>query len=127
VELRGVGFGGAGHAAELLIEAEVVLNGDGGERLGLGVDLHAFLGFHGLMQSIAPAATGHFAARLRIDDDDFVVLDDVFDVLFIQRVGTQELADLMDALALMREAVLGLVFLLIRCCSVSEVSPSISE
>jgi hypothetical protein len=49
---------------------------------------------------------------LRIDDHNLVVFDDVFDVLFIQRVGTQELADLVDALALMGEAILRLVFLL---------------
>ncbi len=47
---------------ELLVEAEVVLNRDRGERLGLAVDLHAFLGFHGLVQAIAPAAAGHFTA-----------------------------------------------------------------
>ena len=111
MELGGVGLSRAGHAAQLLVEAEVVLNGDGGERLRLGVDLHAFLGFHGLVQAIAPAASGHFTARLRIDDDDLVFLDHVLDVLLIETEGTQKLADLVNALALVGKAVLHFRFL----------------
>ena len=75
------------------------------EGLGLGINLHAFFGFDRLMQTITPAATGHFTARLGIDDHDLVFLDDVFDVFFVEAVGTEQLADLVDALALMVEAV----------------------
>ena len=83
MELGGVRFSGAGHAAQFLIKTEVVLDGDRRERLGLLIDVNAFLGFHGLMQAIAPAATRHLTTGLFIDDDDLVVLDDVFVVLLV--------------------------------------------
>ncbi len=69
VELGGLGLGGAGHAREFLIEAEVVLDGDGGEGLGFLLDGDAFLGLDGLVQSVRPAAAGHFAAGVFIDDE----------------------------------------------------------
>src|SRR5690606_41354816 len=42
-ELLRLGGGGAGHARQLGVEAEVVLDGDRGQRLVLGLDLGAFL------------------------------------------------------------------------------------
>ena len=62
------------YAQELGVKAEVVLEGDGGQRLVFGLDGHTFLGFHGLVQAVAPAAAGHEAAREFIDDDDFRVV-----------------------------------------------------
>ena len=53
LELGGFRFRRAGHAGQLLVHAEVVLEGDGGERLVLALDLDAFLGFDGLVQTIA--------------------------------------------------------------------------
>ena len=63
VELVGLGLRRAGHAREFLVKAEIILDGDGRQRLGLAVDLHAFLGLDGLVQAVAPAAARHFAAR----------------------------------------------------------------
>ena len=87
VELGGFGFRGAGHARELLVEAEVVLEGNGGEGLVFLADLHAFLGFDGLVEAIGPAAAGHEATGELVDDDDLAVLDDVLDVSLVERVG----------------------------------------
>ena len=42
--------------ASLPVHAEVVLEGDRGERLVLALDLDAFLRLDGLVQSVAPAA-----------------------------------------------------------------------
>ena len=53
LEFGGFGFGGAGHAAQLLVEAEVVLEGDGRQGLVFLADVDAFLGFDGLVQSVA--------------------------------------------------------------------------
>jgi len=39
------------------------------------------------MQPIAPAASGHQAAGEGIHDDHFAVLDHIFDVPFIERLG----------------------------------------
>ena len=100
VELAHFGLGGAGHAGEFVVEAEVILDRDGREGLGLAVDLDALLGLDGLVESIAPAAAGHFAAGEGIDDNDFVFLDDIFHILFVEAVGFDELSDVVNALAL---------------------------
>ena len=84
VELGGLGVGRAGHAGELLVHAEVVLEGDGGERLVLALDLDAFLGLDRLVQAVGPAPAGHHAAGELVDDDDLAVLDQVVDVALEQ-------------------------------------------
>ena len=80
VELLGLGVGRAGHAGELLVHAEVVLEGDGRERLVLALDLDLLLGLDRLVQAVAPAAARHQAAGELVDDDDLAVLDHVVDV-----------------------------------------------
>src|SRR5256886_9945195 len=54
-----------------LFRSEVVLESDGGERLVLALDLDAFLGFHGLVQAVAPAAPRHQASGELIDNHHF--------------------------------------------------------
>ena len=87
LEFGGFGFGRAGHAAELFVEAEVVLEGDGREGLVFLADADAFLGLDGLVQAVGPAAAGHEAAGEGVDDDDFAVLDHVVHVALVERVG----------------------------------------
>src|SRR5436190_11114865 len=89
LELVGLGVGRPGHARELAVHAEVVLEGDRGERLVLALDRHAFLRLHRLVQAIAPAPAGHEAPRELVDDDDFgravfARLDDVMLVAVVQ-------------------------------------------
>ncbi len=79
----------AGHAGQLLVHAEEVLEGDGGQGLVLALDVDAFLGFHGLVQAVGPAPALHQAAGEFVDDDDLVVLHHVVLVLVIQHVGAQ--------------------------------------
>ena len=67
-----------------MVEAEIILNRDRGERLRLALDLDAFLGFDRLMQTVAPAAARHQAARVLVHDDDLVVLHDVLHVLLVK-------------------------------------------
>ena len=90
-ELLGLGVGGAGHAGQLLVEAEVVLVADGGQGLVFFLDLHAFLGLHRLVQTVGPATARHLAAGELVDDDDLAVLDQIIDVALVQRVGAQGL------------------------------------
>ena len=87
VELGGFRLGGAGHAGELLVHAEVVLEGDGGEGLVFLADGHALFGFYGLMEAVGPAAAGHEAAGELVDDDDLAFLDDVLDVAACRGCG----------------------------------------
>ena len=95
VELGGFGLGGAGHAAEFLVHAEVVLEGDGGERLVFLADGDAFLGFDGLVEAVGPTTAGHKAAGEFVDDDDLALFNDVFDVAFVERVGLDRGFDVM--------------------------------
>ena len=74
LELLLLGLGGAGHAGELFIHAEVVLEGDGGQRLALALHLHALLGLDGLMQAVGVAAADHQTAGELVHDDDLAVL-----------------------------------------------------
>ena len=55
-EFVGLGRRRAGHAGELLVEAEIILERDRGERHVLGLDRHAFLGFERLMQALRNSA-----------------------------------------------------------------------
>ena len=100
VKFIGLRFGRAGHAAEFLVEAEIILDGNGGQGLGLAVDLHPFLRLDRLMQAVAPTAPRHFPAGELVDDENFVFLDDIFHVLFVKAVGLEQLGDIVDALGL---------------------------
>ncbi len=80
---------------KFFVHAEIILKGDGREGLIFALDLDAFLGFHGLVQTVRPAAAGHLAPGEFIHDDDFAVFDYVIDVVLIQRVGAQGLVHVM--------------------------------
>ena len=86
VELLGLGHRRAGHAGQLVVEPEVVLERDRGEGHALALDAQALLRLDGLVQALAPAAAGHLAAGELVDDDDLAVLDDVVAVALVQRV-----------------------------------------
>jgi hypothetical protein len=81
----GLGVGRAGHARQLLVHAEVVLEGDRRERLVLLLDLDPFLGLEGLVQAVGVAPALHGAAGELVDDDHLAVLDDVVHVPLEQR------------------------------------------
>ena len=90
-ELGGLGERRAGHARELVVHAEVVLEGDRRERLVLLLDAHALLGLDGLVQALRPAAALEDAAGELVDDLDLAVDDRVVDVALVERLGLQRL------------------------------------
>ena len=95
-ELGRLGHRRAGHAGQLGIHAEQVLEGDRGQRLVLALDLDLLLGLERLVQALGIAAAGHHAAGELVDDDDLAVLDDVVDVAREQLVGAQRLRHVMQ-------------------------------
>jgi len=95
-ELVRLGGGGAGHARELLVHAEVILESDRGERLVLRLDRLVFLRFERLVQSFRKPASRHHAPGELVDDDDLAVADDVVLVALEQFVRAQALVDVMD-------------------------------
>ncbi len=82
-----VGFGQrrTGHAGELFVHPEIVLERDRGQRLVFRLNLHVLLGFQRLVQAFGIAAALHHAAGELVDDDDLVVADDVVLVAREQR------------------------------------------
>ncbi len=92
-EFGGLGHGRAGHAADLLVELEEVLQRDRGQRLVLFLDLHAFLGFDGLVQAVAPVAARHQAAGELVDDHDLAVHDHVVHVALVEVMGLERVVD----------------------------------
>ena len=103
VELGGLGHGRAGHARELLVQLEEVLEGDGGQGLVLFLDLDPFLGLDGLVQAVGPLAADHQAAGELVDDDDLAVgLDHVIAVAAVEVVRLQRVVDQMGPLHVAR-------------------------
>ena len=94
-EFRFLGLGRTGHARKLLEHAEIVLEGDGRERLVLALDLHALLRLERLMQPLVEAAAEHEAAGEFIDDDDLPILYDIVLIALEQRVRAHCLQDVM--------------------------------
>ena len=84
----------AGHAGELAVQAEEILEGDGGQGLAFAGNGHAFLGLDGLVQALVVAAAIHQSAGEFIDDDDLAVLDHIVDVFFHQATGLHGLVDM---------------------------------
>ena len=112
-ELRRLGVRRAGHAGELRVQAEVVLEGDRGDRLVLLADPHAFLRLDRLVQAVGPAPARHGAAGELIDDDHLAAAHDVLDVALVERVRAQRRVEVMhqadvgrvvEALALAQQA-----------------------
>ena len=92
----------AGHAGELLVEAEVVLERDRRERDVLLADRDALLGLDRLVQALAPAAALHDAAGELVDDLHLAVLDDVVDVALVERLRLERLRQVVDELDVAR-------------------------
>ena len=93
MELLGLGHRRAGHAGQLVVQAEVVLERDRGEGHALALDPHALLGLDRLVQTLGPAPAGHLAAGELVDDDDLAVLDDVVAVALVEGVGLERLLE----------------------------------
>ena len=89
----------AGHAGELVIQTEVVLQGDGGQGLVLLAYEHALFGLDGLVQALRIAAALHDAAGELVDDLDLAVGDHVLLVAVEHVLGLQRLLQVVDQLA----------------------------
>ena len=103
VELTGLGLCRTGHAGQLVIQAEVVLQRDRGERLCVLLDDHAFLCFDGLMQTVGIATSLEDTTRKLVNDLHLAVLHDVLIIDGVQRVGPEQLVDDVDTVRPFRE------------------------
>ena len=89
LELVGFGIGRSGHAGKLAVQAEIVLKGDGCQRLVLGLNLHTLFGLYRLVQTVAPASPRHQTAGELINDHDLTVLHNIVLVAVVEMVSTQ--------------------------------------
>ena len=101
-ELGGLSLGGAGHAGQLVVHAEVVLQGDGGEGLVLGLDLHVLLGLDGLVQALVVAAARQDTAGVLVDDEHLAAGDHVVAVAQEQLLGLDGVVEVADQRGVVR-------------------------
>ena len=94
-EFFGLGRGRTRHAAELVIQAEIILEGDRSHCDVLGLDLAAFLGFNRLVQTIRHPPPGHHTARKFINQHHFVIANNIVLVLLIDLMGPQSIGGVM--------------------------------
>ena len=92
-ELGFFGHGRAGHAGELVVKAEEILERDGCKRFAFARDFHAFLRFDGLVQTFVVASAVHQTAGEFINDDNFAVAHDVIDIALHDAVRLNRLID----------------------------------
>ena len=79
---------------ELLVEAEVVLQGDRRPGVVLLLDAHALFGFDGLVQAVGPAASVQGATSEFVDDLHDAAVDEVVLVAVEQFFGAKRLTEL---------------------------------
>ena len=99
-ELACLSLCGTSHTGKLVIHAEVVLQGDCCEGLCRGFHFHALFRLDGLVQTVAVAAAFHDTSCLLVDNFDFSVVDDVFDVAVKESIGLEQLVDSVHAFSL---------------------------
>ncbi|MNS85323.1 hypothetical protein D3C72_1191850 [compost metagenome] len=88
-EFERFGICSTGHARQFFVQTEVVLEGDRSQRLVFVLNIHAFFGFHSLVQTIRPATALHGTTGMFINDDHFAVFHDVIHIAGEQHVSAQ--------------------------------------
>ena len=96
VKFVGLRIRRASHTPELFVEAEEILEGGGGQGLGLLLDLHPFLRFHGLVEPLGPAPPRHGPPGVLVNDDDLPLLDDVVHVPAINKARPERCVHVMQ-------------------------------
>ncbi len=98
-----------GHTAFLIKFIKEVLERDCRERFRFAVDLHVLLRFNGLVQTVTVAAARHDTAGKFVNDEDFIILNDIV------------LITVHDIVCAERELHIMLDFEVFRVCVVLEV------
>ncbi len=89
VQLFSLGDRCSRHACQLLVHAEVVLQGDGSQSEILTLHLHPLFGLDGLVQPLRIAPPVHQAAGELVNDDHLPVFDDVVAVAMEDGLSSQ--------------------------------------
>ena len=97
-ELAGLGLGRAGHAGQLLVHAEVVLQRHRGPGVVLLLDGHALLRLDRLVETVGPPPAFERAPGELVDDLHLPVGDEVVLVPVVEILGRQGLGQLVDVI-----------------------------
>ena len=81
LKLFRLGEGGTGHTGQLVVEAEIILEGNGRQCLRLLPHRNVLLSLDRLVQAFAIATPFHQAPGELVDDDHLTVLSD--DIVFV--------------------------------------------
>ena len=87
-------FGSAGHAGQLVVHAEEILEGDRGQRHRFFLNLDPLFGLDRLVQPFRIAAPFHQSAGKFVDDDHLAAAHDVVLVATIKRNRTQRVVQI---------------------------------
>ncbi len=85
-----------GHPGELVVEPEVVLQGDGGQGLVLLLDGHPLLGLDRLVEALGVAATLEHPSGELVDDLHLAVVEEVVHVALIELLRPQRHIEMVD-------------------------------
>ena len=96
LELALLGLGGTRHAGELVVHAEIVLQGDRREGLVLVLDLDMFLGLEGLVQTLVVATPCQGTTGVFVDDEDLAIDDNVVLVAVEELLGLDGVVEVTD-------------------------------
>ena len=107
-ELASLGNGCTCHTGQLVVHAEIVLQGNGGIGLSGCLNLDMLLGLYRLVQAIAPSATFHDTTRLLVHNLDFAILNHVLVIQIEHCVSLEQLLKGVHALAL--DGIVGIYF-----------------
>jgi hypothetical protein len=102
VELFRLGERRAGHARELRIQPEVVLQGDGRVSDVVLLDGEALFRLHRLVQPVRPPSPEHLAPGELVHDDDLAALDQVIFVALEEELRAHGLLDVAEQPRLFR-------------------------
>ena len=97
-ELALFGLCRTGHAGEMIVQTEEILEGDRRERLILAANLDAFFRFDRLVDTVGVTASVHQTAGELVDDDHFAVFDDVLLIAMEQIPRLERCVELMREL-----------------------------
>ncbi len=89
MQLLGLGDRCARHARQLLVHAEVVLKGDGGQGQVFALHLHSLLGLDCLVQPLRVAPPVHQATGEFVNDDHLPIFDNVVTIAMEDGLGSQ--------------------------------------
>ena len=84
----------ARHTGQLVIKAEVILEGNGGKGLVLFLNIHMLLRLDRLVKALRIPSAQHQTTGKFIHDDDLAVFHDIIDIAFHDTVSLQRLIDM---------------------------------